>query len=215
MKKTTTVLFLVASSVLTFGQLNPVKNLSCSHNYVVPYNCYHLSWQEPDATPNDSVIGYNIYRNDELYRFTQYLWQSCDPCNGDTAKAHCENFYDYNNGRFYMHVTAVYSGNKESGYTDSLDFGGIAIGIEEKELSPRLVLSPNPSNGVIQVQAEGFSSYEKGVILDRIGRVVMAFDLLGSRTRINCADFSAGLYMVRILKDGNYVGSATKLLIEH
>ena len=52
----------------SFGQNNPVENLTWSQSYVYMHNFFELDWDEP-ATPHDELIGYNVYRNDELYRF--------------------------------------------------------------------------------------------------------------------------------------------------
>jgi len=61
-------LFFIAFMFSAFGQNNPVENLTFSQSYEYPNNFFELNWEEP-AQPHNELLGYNIYRNDELFRF--------------------------------------------------------------------------------------------------------------------------------------------------
>lgn len=144
MKKIILVGILNIIAVLSYGQLHPIKNLQFSHSYQTPYNCYSLSWSPPDTSLADTLIGYNIYRDDSLYSFTTSTNHYCNPCMGDTNSSFCD-FMMYNNGLFYIHVTAVYNSSMtESLYNDSVYFGGIVIGLNEMKSKFSVSVSPNP-----------------------------------------------------------------------
>lgn len=61
-----------------FGQLNPIKNLVFKQQHIMfsscpGFNCIELTWDQPDISLTDNLVGYNIYRNDILWRFQTYI----------------------------------------------------------------------------------------------------------------------------------------------
>jgi len=79
------------TNIITSG-LNPPSGLEAE---IVDYNNIHLTWQEPEISR--SLVGYNIYRNDELYDQielpfleTEYLDATLD------------------NGNYAYYITALY-----------------------------------------------------------------------------------------------------------
>ena len=113
--KTITLTFAI-SMAFTFqsiGQINPVQNLNWEHWYESPNNFFVLSWDEPEQ-PHDEIIGYNIYRENDLFLFITdetSIYNIEDPVNGIVSNCGGEEFLFYNNGEgFFAHVTAVYNG---------------------------------------------------------------------------------------------------------
>lgn len=107
------ILLLLFYSGFMKAQYNPIQNLSWSHGYDYPHNCFSLSWTAPELS-NDSLIGYNIYRNDSLYLFTSETAFVCNPCIGMPETDFC-NFIWFNiDEGFTICVKAVYEGNIES-----------------------------------------------------------------------------------------------------
>ena len=124
---------------LSYGQLNPVRNLTWLHWYDYPDNFYSLSWEVPLPSSSDTLAGYNVYRDDSLWRFQTATNLFCIAYN-------CQDpgfllFYP-----FWIKVTAVYNSNKmESELNDSVFDQGFAIGIREKA-NNMVSLLANPVN---------------------------------------------------------------------
>jgi hypothetical protein len=129
----------VLSPQLLNAQLNPVNNLQWEHWYIQPYNYFDLWWEQPDSTL-DTLVGYNIYRESELYRF-----QIETSLYNTPAHSNCgEDFLDYGGGGFWIHVNAVYNSTlEESNYVDSIYCYGLAVGIEENYYQA-FIAYPNP-----------------------------------------------------------------------
>ena len=66
------IIILLTFTIQSFGQINPVKNLTWSHWYDDPNNYFTLEWEEPES-PHDQIIGYNIYRENDLYIFVNEM----------------------------------------------------------------------------------------------------------------------------------------------
>ena len=74
-------------------------------------------------------------------------------------------------------------------------------GVEEVE-TQAVQVYPNPVKDVITVKAENLSSV---VIYNSIGQKVFAQELDANELTINMSDYETGIYMVRIVADGNEV----------
>jgi hypothetical protein len=143
MKKLLLALILNAIMALTsWGQMNPIKNLNWWTGYDFG-NCEILSWNKPDSSLTDTLVGYNIYHDDSLFSFTTDTIQSCDVhCGGSNNPLSFCSFLYYNNGNYYIHVTAVYNHDSiQSIYTDSIYNNGIAIGIKDVNTNNDLGIS--------------------------------------------------------------------------
>ncbi len=114
---------------LSFGQINPVQNLEWGHSYIDMQNVFELSWEEPEQ-PHDELIGYNIYREEELYRFQTETSLGCNPNFGATED--CDFIMYYSDGApFTGFVAAVYEGGIESEYI-SFDMTGVMLNSNEQ-----------------------------------------------------------------------------------
>lgn len=146
MKKTLFYFSLILSSQL-FGQINPVQNLTWDHYYDSDNydNIFSLYWEEPEV-PHDDIIGYNIYRNDELYRFQTEIGIGCYPQGGQYEDC---VFLDYNDGNsFTGYVAAVYEDGIESDYI-SFEVGGVLLNIVEMKKG-ETKLYPNPVANILK-----------------------------------------------------------------
>ncbi len=145
--KTRTIIFallLLTGSKLSFAQLNPVQNLDIYGFYGYPeyiycpsYNCFSISWEAPDIS-NDTLMGFHLYKNNILWRFTDGFSVSC------LGWSPCEYGDIYDSLPCYIKVKAVYNSDSlESVANDSIFIEAIAIGIKEQETND-LVLIKNP-----------------------------------------------------------------------
>ena len=178
------------------AQLNPINNLYWEHWYIQPYNYFDLSWEQPDSTL-DTLVGYNVYRETELYRFQTETSLYHTP-----AASNCgEDFVVYNGGEsFWMHVTAVYNSTlQESDYIDSAYCNGYAIGVFE-HISQDFKTYPNPFTTSTTIEHELTEpSHVQLTIYNAIGETIHVADkgrlLPGRHTYVWSPEkLSEGLY---------------------
>ena len=186
------------------GQLNPVRNLSWSHWYEFPHNCFTLMWSKPDTSLTDTLTGYNIYRDDSLYSFTTDSSHSCSiPCWGGPPEPFCD-FLNYNIGMFYIHVRAVYDkSHKESVYTDSIFAGGIYTGIKENPAIEALAISRiTQENSSVLIEFNKPIEHGELVISNFLGQVLCSYILQDRKNlEIRKSDYAAGLYLLTLRTD--------------
>ena len=199
MKKIFTLSMFLLVSGLSFGQLNPVRNLTWVHGYEYPFNQYSLNWLPPDVSVTDSLKGYNVYRDEVLWRFQTGIGLSCMPpvsCNDP----------DFLLGNpFWIKVTAVYNGEGlESIATDSILDAGILIGVREKTKNA-VHISPNPiqRGELIKVRVTEPLPGGRAILYNSLGVMVRESNLTGSMaiTELNTGDLPSGFYYVQVSND--------------
>ena len=203
-KLTLTILICITIILKLFGQLNPINNLDWQHWYVCPNNFFRLTW-EPPNTSQDTLIGYNVYRENELYRFQTETILNHEEYGGGNCP---ENFVWYNGGQdFWIHVTAVYNSTLlESDYIDSVYCFGFAIGIEEEKQS-NLNLFPNPTTGKIKVDIQ--KNIKRILIINQTGKIIKENK---EKTEIDFSNFPKGIYFVKVITEqGEFV---EKIILE-
>ena len=170
------------------GQINPVLNLTWEQWYDFPNNYFELAWNEPE-TPHDELIGYNVYRENELYRFQTETVLNDSNCGVD--------FLLYGNGEgFYAHVTAVYNpGGVESDYTETVWVGGAMIGITDYT-TQKATLYPNPSHGILNIRLNT-------PLAEPLAMTV--FDVLGKRVYSTSLNTDNSTLDLSFLKNGFYL----------
>jgi len=115
-----------------FGQLNPIKNLVFKQQHVMfsscpGFNCIELTWNQPDVSANDNLVGYNIYRNNILWRFQTYIGFMCNETGCPDSNDDFLNF----SFPFTITVKAVYNYNHvESIANESAYCAGLATEIK-------------------------------------------------------------------------------------
>ena len=186
MKKSFPFIFSVLTYYLGFGQTNPVQDLQWNYNYdFMNYTLtFSLSWSEPQL-PHNELIGYNVYRGNELYRFQTNTSLGCNPYWGATD---CD-FLTYNNtSPFTMYVAAVYAGNIESEYV-STEFKGHTLDVNESSFK-QLSIFPNPVKDVLN-----FSQDVSNIrIIDLSGKIVKKIST--AEKAINLAELAKGTYII-------------------
>jgi|WetSurMetagenome_2_1015567.scaffolds.fasta_scaffold387783_1 hypothetical protein len=130
MKKNLLLILIIFAFIKVNGQLNPIDSLYFYHWYDYelgcPFNnCYVLDWQEPEMSLSDTLIGYNIYRGSELWRFQDYIGAGC-------SGSPCSDFSLIETGSFWIKVKAVYNAaHLESPAIDSVFFWGLETNIDQ------------------------------------------------------------------------------------
>jgi hypothetical protein len=134
MKKNLLVILILFAFVKVNGQLNPINNLIYYQAYIYETcptqpNVFSLHWYVPDPSVQDTLVGYNIYRNADLWRFQETIGALClcDFCPD-------EELLVYYPCQFWIKVKAVYNAaHLESPATDSAFFWGLATNIDQVE----------------------------------------------------------------------------------
>jgi len=192
MKKSFLLIFAVITCSLGFGQMNPVQNLNWYHTHIFPYNdIFSLSWQEPE-TPHSELIGYNIYRGNELYRFQTYTSLGCD------SRWGINDGCDFLTHAFTVYVKAVYEGNIES---EAVFYTINGPALSSKEFSSKsFTISPNPAKDIINFSDE----VSDITITDLSGKITK--QISKSEKSINISKLAKGTYLISTkLKSGELI----------
>lgn len=145
MNKILFTLSLLFTFITSFSQLNPINNLeywqehspwtSCAYA-----NCFSLDWETPDDSQLDTLVGYKIYRNNELYKFQDYISVYCF----DGPPSCCPDSTFLEISGFYIKVTAVYnSSHDESIANDSIYIVGLWTNTTDR-IEEKIVIMNNP-----------------------------------------------------------------------
>lgn len=184
MKRILYFVFAFITYNLGFGQTNPVQNIEWIHWYDFPNNFYGLSWEEPES-PHNELIGYNIYRENELYRFQTETSLGCNPVWGYND---CDFIFYIDGSPFTGYVAAVYEGNIESEYI-SFEVEGPALNISEPS-SKSLKIFPNPIKDILYFSEEVTNIK----ITDISGKTVK---VISNKVKsINIANLTKGTYII-------------------
>ena len=216
-KKITLTMLLLVSSIGLFAQLNPIQNLYYHMSYQLgntfcpSYNCFTLTWEEPIAS-NDSVIGYNIYKNQELYRFTSASEASCS---GSSPCSYPDFFDGY---PFWVKIKAVYNYNNiESIANDSIPVTGVAINIDELDKTEFAVIK-NPikiGDNISLLFPYVASDICNLQVTSQSGQIIKQFvlkNVSNSIVNISSAQLTSGLYIIKVKLDKKTI--SIKLIIE-
>jgi len=202
MKKITlTIAFFLVFISGSIAQINPVENLTWYQVYESPNNYFELRWEEP-AQPHGELLGYNVYRNNELYRFQTEttVYNLNVPLYGEVSN--CSLMFlgaDNQNQPFLngidMHVTAVYGpGQTESDHLQTVHSGGLALA-KSNFVSEKAVLFPNPTTGMVNIGNQNLSKIE---LYDTSGKMVKAFV---PQAQIDLVGLSKGMYLIKLFSD--------------
>ncbi|MCK5766090.1 MAG: T9SS type A sorting domain-containing protein [Bacteroidales bacterium] len=205
MKKATLTLIVSITIILqSFGQLNPINNLNWEHWYVCPNNYFNLNWEPPNIS-QDTLMGYNVYRNNELYRFQTETILNHEEYGGNCG----EDFVIYNFGDFWIHVTAVYNSTYlESNYNDSAHCGGFLIGIDEMKLY-QLNLFPNPATNILTIKSDN-KTIDEIQVYNFTGQCVL--EQRPSNNVFDVSGLKSGMYIIECVIDNKIIRQ--KLLVQ-
>lgn len=200
MKKITSLLvFLLIFLVKSNGQINPVQNLTFTQTYQTPNNFFELNWEEP-AQPHDPLIGYNIYRDNEFYRFQteRTLYNLYSQVFGFVSNCGLD-FLEYNlpNG-FLVSVKAVYEGQIESSFNETAFVNPPALVNEEFD-TEKVLLYPNPTKGILNIEN---INLEKIVIYEIYGKELEEFK---PKSQIDLSNLSKGIYLIKLISESKIV----------
>ena len=204
MKKITlTFVFFLAFIFNSLGQVSPVSNLVWEQTYNFGYYTFGLSWDAP-PTPHDELIGYNIYRDNELFRFQTQNYLTNMGINPNCGQDFM--IFESNGDGFEIHVTAVYNpGGTESEYLQTVHAANNLLNVGSFENS-KAIIYPNPTNGILNI---GNVDLDEIFIYDITGKKVKEFE---PKSQIDLFDIPKGIYIIKLIADKKIM--INKIVIE-
>lgn len=196
--KSSTLWFLLFFNVVAIAQINPVQNLTWSQWYEYPNNFFQLQWEAP-AQPQSSLLGYNIYRNNELYTFQTEtsLYSIYSDVYGFVSNCNALEFLGWDNQEqpytngFEIYVTAVYAGNIESSHLQTVFSNGLAL--KTKDFGrEKTIIYPNPTTGLLNIDIQNLT---KIIICDFSGKTLKTFE---SNAQIDLSWMPKGCYLIKL-----------------
>jgi hypothetical protein len=215
--KLVVILLFLSGNVTLMGQINPVNNLEYQQLYAFgnpncpAYNCFTLSWQVPEIS-NDTLIGYRIFRNGQLYAFTNDVVFGCG------GAAPCTHDDWYSMLPFWATVKAVYNHDSvESIVTDSVHVNDLAIYIKENEKQDfSLAKNPIRAGDNISLVVPGINSEKLVVnIISPAGKVLKVYEVSNGSKSVVCfpsTGLERGLYYITVAMQEKKI--SLKLLVE-
>lgn len=186
----------------TFGQLNPIKNLVFKQQHVMfsscpGFNCIELSWNQPDISVTDNLVGYNIYRNDILWRFQTYIGFMCNEIGCPDSNDDFLNF----SFPFTITVKAVYNSNHvESIANESAYCAGLTTEIKGN-IFDKIFIMKNPvvKGEEIRISIPDNLNEEFDIqIVSILGQFMSTTNMSRENNNVNIKtnNFNSGIYQI-------------------
>lgn len=160
-----------------------------------------ITWDLPEET--EGLSAFFIYRkiNDGEYERAKIVGANKTEYK-ETKALENGNWYYYRVVAFYQDIDC-YSAPAKCTYGNEyyVKIYYSPEGVDET-MTQSVEVYPNPAKDVLTVKAENLSSV---VVYNSLGQKVFAQELDVNETTINMNDFEAGIYMVRIVANGNEV----------
>jgi len=196
--KTITLTFTIFLTFIfqSIGQINPVNNLTWNHWYEFQNNFFILEWEEPDL-PHDDLIGYNVYRENELFIFINEtsIYNIYDSVYGIVSNCGGEDFLFYGTGEgFTAYVTAVYNPGQIESTSEAIEIDGPLLILNDVK-KHKAILYPNPTDGILNI---GNRNLTKIQIFDLTGKLVKEFNPI---PLVDLSNLSKGIYLIKLISD--------------
>jgi len=169
-----------------------IRHFNCSDMFYLDVDDLELS----NGAKRDraELIAFNVYRSVDLVE-----WDLIGIVPAEEGTELYEYYDNVAAGDYYYAVTAVYDNGCESDFALSainptLDYVYVQVtGIDD--LEGRVALYPNPTNGLVKIEAQGMTHIS---VVSILGQMVFDSDVNADQYEINMAQFNAGVYVVRI-----------------
>ena len=180
-------------SCASFGPCYPPRNLDfeLANNYKIK-----LTWDAPE--PHDGLTGYYLFRKegDGDYHRIKILGSSAVTYTDHSLIQEGEYYY-----RLYAYYrdldcTSAPASSKYHPNEFELHVYYSPTGIDENEAEVKIY--PNPTKGIVTVEAEGMTSVS---VYNALGQCVLQKDNIASQTVLDLQDAAPGLYLLRIMTE--------------
>lgn len=158
-----------------------------------------LNWS---ASEERNFSHYEVYRSYDGVQF-ESVATVASGFNGTLTQYEWMDYNKTTSARaFYKLKLVDLDGKVTWSFTNTLDLNTPA-------LTNTITLQPNPSNGLLQIQTE-YDGEAEITVLDMFGKVAYtgSYDGLNETVSIDLNAVSAGIYMVKIVADGQLIGNS-------
>ena len=163
-----------------------------------------ITWEHPDNT--EGLSAYFIYRktNEDGEYERIKLVQASKTEYKENKALEVGNWYFYKVEAYYQDIDC-YAAPIKSMYNNEyfvkVYFDPDHLDVDEN-MTQNVEVYPNPAKDVLTVKAENISNI---VVYNSIGQKVLDQTVDANETTVNTSDFEAGIYMVRIVANGNEI----------
>lgn len=198
---------------LTYGGESPLSNEACANageGCEPGRNLWYTSqsnnkptitWEAPEHSTG--LSGYIVYRKKAGEDYKQIKLMGANKTEyKETNTLEDETLYSYKVVAYYQDIDC-YAAPIKARYGNKfyVDYY-YSIDAVDEVLSQLVNIYPNPAKDVLTVKAENISSV---VIYNSIGQKVFEQKLNSDKAVINMSDFMTGIYMVRVVSNGNEI----------
>ena len=177
-------------SCTTVGPCYPPRDLDyeLTNNFKIK-----LKWETPE--PNDGLSGYYLYRKEGDGEYHRIKLLNASAVTFTDNSANQEGDYYYRLYAYYgdLDCTSAPANRKYSPNEFELHAYYSPTGINENETQVKVY--PNPTNGMVTVEAEGMSLVS---VYNSLGQCVLEKQVSGETTTLDLKDVAAGLYLLRV-----------------
>lgn len=197
---------IVGGTLCASAQLNPITDLYLEQGYDYGSgNSLYMNWQVPEPS-EDTLVGYNVYRETELYRFQESAELYFVQFGGGSSNCGVDFLFFHDMQQFYVHVTAVYgSEHRESIYTDSVYVHGPLLNTTDFQKAKPIVF-PNPTSGLLSIN---FNTLKTITVYDLKGKMVKTMQ---PSSQVDISSLKPGIYFLKLATDGGV--SVQKIILE-
>lgn len=90
---------------------------------------------------------------------------------------------------------------------------GASVGIKENSFNGNILITPNPTNGLLNISFNTIPQNTKIEVYNSIGALVLSETMINKNNTINISDLSSGIYFMKVL-EGNKVVAVKKVVRE-
>ena len=173
------------------GRYIAIRHFNCTDMFYLDVDDLELT---NGAKNRDGIVKYNVYRSTDNNNYTMI---------GEVAAVAGQTYYEYIDtpeaaGTYYYQVTADYGDCESlpavSGDNPDVNYVSVlTTGMNEN--SDNVALYPNPTKGIVTIEANGMSRI---TVVSILGQVVFDTELNADNYTLNMGQFNAGMYMVRV-----------------
>lgn len=197
---------------LTDGGESPLSNEACANAgegcepgldlwYTVQSNfAPTITWERPDS---EGLSGYYLYRKqgeDGTYEMIKMLGASKRQYKESASALEAGNWYYYKVVAYYMGIDCFAAPIKNKYGNEYFVKYYYSLDDVDENMAQYVSVYPNPAKDVLNVKAENLNSV---MIYNSIGQKVYEQTFNVNETTIDMSGLEAGIYMVRIVANGN------------
>jgi hypothetical protein len=82
---------------------------------------------------------------------------------------------------------------------------GASVGLKENSMNASVVISPNPTNGIVNIGFYNLSPNTTVEVYNTVGALVLSENIINKNSAINISDMNTGLYFIKVIENGKVV----------